>query len=653
MCAIFGMIHLHRQPINVHDLERMSASLAALGQDANGIWVDGHIGFGHRLMRFTHEDSFESQPLLSADSHVALVCDARIDNRRELVSALDITAVEAKQLPDSALVLRAYEKWGEGCVRHLIGDYSFAIWDKREEYLIVARSAVGGRPLYYHATDKSFAFATLPKGLFTHPSITRELNLERIADYLVHAPIEPGTSFYRGIQRLPAGHMLTVGRDGMSLRKFWQPDPQREILYSTDADYVDAFNALFERVVADHLRSSTGVGVLMSGGLDSSSVAAVAATQLGQSGKRLSTYTEVPQAGFTSVITRGRYADEAPFVRAMSRKYDNIDINLIRTDGCMYLDDIDRFFDAANIPFRNATNRVWYEAILRTASEQGVRVLLTGGQGNLTISRNGQGLLPLLLKQGKWMSALHEARALHHNSLLRTLFGHGVLPLLPTPLYVAVQRMRGKGSMSGNSPWRAYSAINPDFARVQRLEERARAQEFDFHFRYKPDMRLTYCKTLSGLSMTASEIGHAYRGIFGTDVRDPTADVRIAEFCLALPEEQYLKDGVARRLIRRAMADKLPAEILDNRQRGLQAADWFERLRMSREMLLGELAAWRRNDLLAGILDLKRMISLLEQMPAASCDTGKITTEYRQLLEFGFMVGRFILWFEQGESDHA
>jgi len=628
--------------------------MATLGPDAQGIFVDGCLGLGQRLMRFTHEDNFEQQPLMSFDRKVVLVCDARIDNRPELTAALGITASAARQLPDSTFILRAYEKWQDECVSHLIGEYSFAIWNSRDKYLMLARSPLGGRPLYYHTTDRLFAFSSLPKALFTHPSIPRELNHERIADYLAQAPIESGTSFYRGIHRLHSGHLLRVDRHGLTVRNCWQPDLRREIRYSCDADYVHAFNTLLDRVVSDHLRSQSDVGVMMSGGLDSTAIAAVAAAQLKQDGRRLAAFTEVPRAGFAGAVINGRYADESPFVKAMSRHYDTIDLNLIRTDNRMYLDDLERFFDEANIPFRNASNRVWYEAILQAARKQGVRVLLTGAQGNLTISRSGQGLLPLLMRKWKWLRALHEARALGNGSPLRTLFGQGVMPLLPTSLFATVQYLRGKDQLMKGEPfWSGYSAINPEFARAQRVEERAREKGFDFHFRSNSDMSRTCAKMLPGLAMSANDINHAYRGLYGIDVRDPTADIRIVEFCLALPEEQYLKDGISRRLIRRAMAGRLPPEILENRQRGLQAADWFERLLAARENILYELGVWKNHELLPSILDLELMTDLLRQMPQAGEDAGKILRDYRQKLEFGLMIGRFILWFEHGESARA
>lgn len=636
------------------DLERMDSVLAGLGPDNCGRWFGGSIGLGCRLMRFTHEDLFETQPLPSVDRNKILVCDARIDNRLELAAALGIPAAVTHSLPDSAFIMQAWERWGEDCVEHLVGDYSLALWDDSQQKLTLARSALGGRPLFYYSSSGLFAFSSVPKGLFALPAIPRRLNLERIADYLVQAPIEPGTSFFLDICRLHAGHILTVSTGMVRVRKFWRPELTRNIRFARDEEYVDAFNEVFERVISDHIRSSSSVGVMMSGGLDSSSVAAVAASQFKRQGKCLATFTEVPPAGFDGNIFNGRYADETPYVQAMSHRYDAIDLHLVRTDGQTYLDGLDRFFATANMPFRNASNRVWYEAILQQARNQGVHVLLTGAQGNLTISRNGYDLLQLLLRKGHWVRALREARALGNGAALRTLVGQGVMPMLPNSLFTAVQTMRGKSNRAaGQPPWQAYSVINPDFAKSQRVAERAREKGCNFLSRTSYDMRSTYAKILPGLTMTTNDINHAYRELYGVDVRDPTADNRIFEFCHALPEEQFLKDGVSRRLIRRAMADKLPAEILSNRLRGLQAADWFERLLASREKFLREVIQWHKSELVSHVLDLKRLGDLLEQIKNVREHTPQVMMEYRQAMEFGIMTGRFIWWFENEMVMHA
>ncbi len=652
MSAIFGLLYTDAQPVSPDDLGRMEQALQGFGQDTTGLWHDKHVGLGCCLMHFTPEDCFEQQPLISADKQVVLVSDARIDNREELTHHLDIPPSELNEMPDSVFIMRAYEKWGEDCFNRLIGDYAIALWDAGEQRLLLARSPVGGRPLFYHVAPNSFVFATMPQGLFALPFIPRELDLEFVADYLTLAPKASGRSFFLGIRRLHAGQLLAIKRDGCKLSKFWQPDLQREIRYARDDDYVDAFNALFERVVADHLRSKTPIGVMMSGGLDSTSVAATAALLCKRENKRLATFTEVPRFGFDGAIIKGRYADETPFVQAMGRLHNNLELNFIRTGGRVYLDELDRFFDVSAMPFRNASNRVWFEAIVQEARKQGVRVLLTGEKGNLTISRDGQGLLPQLVRTGKWCRALQEASALRQNgmvSAVRTLVGQGIMPLLPTPLWSAILRMRGRApSSTGRYRWESYSAINPVFALAQRVNERARKKGGDFRFRPNPDMRLTCGKMLSGMTGQGNNILPAYRAMYGLELRDPTADIRIVEFCLAMPEEQYLKDGLSRRLIRRSMADRLPPEVLVNSKRGLQAADWFERLSGAKEQILCELSEWRQSDLLSGVLDLERLYRLAERMPQINGTADEILRDYRQVLDSGMMMGRFIRWFETG-----
>src|SRR5512146_3490165 len=120
MSAIFGLYNLSGEPVAHPILERMSAALAAHGADANGIWTDGPVGLGQRLMRFTPEDCFERQPLVSGDGQRILVSDGRIDNRPELIVDLAMSPRHAATTPDSEFILRAYEKWGQNCPRHLI-----------------------------------------------------------------------------------------------------------------------------------------------------------------------------------------------------------------------------------------------------------------------------------------------------------------------------------------------------------------------------------------------------------------------------------------------------------------------------------------------------------------------------------------------------
>ena len=648
------MYHFNGQPVKTGDMDLINSALAIYGHDGNGIWTGENIGLGNRLSHYTPEDPFELQPLFSLDGRLVLVSDARIDNRPELARKLDFSPAEAEQLPDSAFILAAYEKWGEDCACYLIGVFAFALWNARKRQLLLARSPMGERSLYYHCNSRSFVFATRPKGLFALNFVPRELDRERIADFLVSAPSEPSKTFYRDIHRLAAGHCLVVQSDGVRIRQYWHLNLKHELRLPNDDDYVDAFNELFERVISDNLRSLSPVGVMMSGGLDSTSVAAIAARLMKSRGNRLATFTEVPHPGFDGAVMNGRYADETPFVQAMSRMYDNIDPNLICNDGRFYLHDIESFFNASEIPFRNASNRGWWERILCEARQRNVKVLLTGAMGNLTVSWSGIGLLPQLVSAGKWQRAWKESHAYMHqmcaSSSLRVLVSQGIMPLLPTSLWRTVQCVRHNVNPLSlfKRPWKEYSPIRHEFADEQKARERALQKGFDFSFRSKKNIRKLRYESFMEMD-GGSDYLSCYQAMFGVDTRDPTGDVRVFEFCLSLPEEQYFRDGKSRWLLKRSMAGHLPDEVLNNKLRGLQSSYWFENLRDACAEVRQEMSLLEKSAMARSVLDLKRMRRLVERMLQTGNKSEKLFKDYRCVLERGLMTGRFLRWFDSGE----
>jgi asparagine synthase (glutamine-hydrolysing) len=150
------------------------------------------------------------------------------------------------------------------------------------------------------------------------------------------------------------------------------------------------------------------------------------------------------------------------------------------------------------------------------------------------------------------------------------------------------------------------------------------------------------------LSDLACDIERGFEALFQVQQRDPTADLRLVEFCLSIPEDRYFRDGMPRRLIRDAMAGHLPPEVLLNNQRGLQAADWFERVVKAQDRLIDELARFERSELIRSALDTPRLRRLVKGIPSAGNDVDRIHREYRGCLAYGMMMGRFLLWFESG-----
>jgi asparagine synthase (glutamine-hydrolysing) len=198
----------------------------------------------------------------------AITANARIDAREDL------------KLSDAELILNAYKKWGEACVNHLIGDFAFAIWDEREQRFFCARDHFGVKPFYFTYIDNEFAFSSSLNALRLNPKVSNTLNEVAVGDYLVFGVNQDlSTTIFKDIQRLPPGHTLTVANGSITTRRYWTPEPSAEVRFRDPESYVERFKELFARAVSDRLRTDR-VSISMSGGLDSTSLAAVARDQI-------------------------------------------------------------------------------------------------------------------------------------------------------------------------------------------------------------------------------------------------------------------------------------------------------------------------------------------------------------------------------------
>src|SRR5262249_32203154 len=200
MSAIAGILRFDGRPADRRDLERMTNALRAHGPDRTGAHAAGSVALGHVLMRMTAEDSFETQPTRGAGGAI-MVADLRLDNRDDLIAALGLDPQRAFAAADSAIVLAAWEKWGNEAWARLRGPFAAALWDPRNRRTTLARDPLGCRPLCYHMGRDFVAFGTLPKALLALPDVPRELNKEQLADFLIsnHTDCEP--TIYRDILR--------------------------------------------------------------------------------------------------------------------------------------------------------------------------------------------------------------------------------------------------------------------------------------------------------------------------------------------------------------------------------------------------------------------------------------------------------------------
>lgn len=642
MSGIAGLLRFDCEPVSRPELERMANALRAHGPDRSHVVVNGHVGFVHVLMRMTPDDQFDQQPYRGAGGSM-ITADLRLDNRDDMLARIGSLPREALSWPDSQILLSAWEKFGDAVWPMLRGPFAVAIWDSKRRALTLARDHIGLNVVMWHRSDRFFAFATMPNGLFAVDSVRRELSEEKFADFLVLNHAEHATTIYKGIFRVPPAHVMRIEAGGMiSRHRYWSPQDIKPVRFRSDQDYADGLRECMDVAVRRQMRSAHPIGCLLSGGLDSSSVAVIAARALAEKNQRLMAFTGAPRPGFDGPVPPGHYADETPFVEAIAKATGTIDVTGVRDDAGDHLAELDRFFIALEGPVRNPTNLSWVLAILRLARKQGRRVLLGGLHGNSTISWSGWSQAVDHLLRGRWITALRQWDLYYRLTpdsrwtATRNLF---IEPILPDWLGNWLERRRHPDRVA---PWQKHAPIRSDFAVATGVEVRARNNRHDFLYRMRRDERETGLLQVDyGGDWHAAE-----KALTGVEVRDPTADLDVISYCFGVPPEQYLAEGTDRSLIRRAMWGLVPDIVLTNRLHGLQAADWHEKLQCRRGDLAREIAALSQSPLARRCIDLARLERAVKNWPSAGWHTREVFIEYNLALMRGVAGGRFLRWFE-------
>jgi asparagine synthase (glutamine-hydrolysing) len=642
MSGIAGLLRFDGRTVTRHDLGRAANALRQYGPDQSEIVANGSIGLVHVLMRMTPEDRFDRQPWRGASGSL-ITADVRLDNRDDVLFRIGIPRRDAAAWADSRVLLTGWEKLGDDLWPMLRGPFAVAIWDPRSRALTLARDHLGLNVVMWHKAERFFAFATMPNGLFAFDNVPRELSEEKLADFLVLNHADHVTTIYRNVFRVPPAHAMQVMPDGsIRQRRYWSPAEIKPVSLRSDAAYAEALRECLDLAVRRQMRSAHPIGCLLSGGLDSSSVSALAARALAEKNQRLVAFTGVPRSGFDGPVPNGHYADETPYVDAIQRAVRNIDVTYVRNNECDDFAELERFFIALEGPVRNPTNLGWVLAILRLARAQGRRVLLGGFYGNYTISWNGWSQAVAHLKGGRLLTACRQWHLYYRRTpysrwvALRKLF---VEPLVPEQLGNWADRRRHPTRIAA---WQDHAAIRPDFAAAMAVDARAQKVGHDFLYRMRQNERLR------GLAQIdyVGDWHAAEKAVTGVEVRDPTADLDVISYCFGVPPEQYLAEGIDRSLIRRAMWGLLPDMVLTNRLSGLQAADWYEKLEAQRGELARQVAELRESPLVRRVIDLVRLERAIKNWPTGGWHTAEVFQEYNLALTRGVAGGRFLRWFE-------
>ena len=471
----------------------------------------------------------------------ALVGDVRLDDRDALLGALGVSGSAGAALGDRALILRAWIRWGRECPNHLLGDYAFAVWDARTRRLFCARDHIGCRPFYYALTSECFVFASTVEAVLAAPGVSDALDERMAASYLSQMVVCDDThTFFRAVRKLPPGHSLTVDTAASSpvrLERYWHPERVPRARPAGDDEYAAEFLDLYGRAVKDRLHGGP-VGVHLSGGLDSSSIAVLAARELRRQGG-------APPPAFSWLPPR----DDGPLSATHAPEYALIDRTSaregLRVYHCQILgpDDFVSFF-RQDVAYPRVP--VPEELVQRRAENLGLRVLLSGVGGDECVSFNGRGYAESLLLCGRWrLAAECSAREKDRVRFLARIVLQLVHPDLPRYL---VRRRFGRRSRHPNGHW----LIHPAFAQQVRPLPEPRVRNIGVR---RTQLRLLRDGNLSGVMEGLRATRH------GIEYRYPLTDRRLLEFALGLPPEQFRRGRWGRWLMRYALQSVLPSRV--------------------------------------------------------------------------------------------
>lgn len=517
MSGIAGIVNLDGAPIDLNLLSRLTNSLSFRGPDARQIQIENHVGLGHTLLRINGETYTQISTL---DGKVWLTADARIDARYELTKNLRLTS----PANDAELILHAYEAWGEDCVKHLIGDFAFIIWDSRRQTLFCARDHLGVRQLYYSHNHRSFVVSNTLNCLRQHPHVSNELNEIAIGDFLLFGlNQELNTTTFADIQKLPRAHTLTLTDGKLRIQQYWTPSVNTTHERNRK-DVIDEFLDLLRQTVADRVGKS-GAGISMSGGLDSSAVAAMAA----ETSADLTAYCVVYDQVFTD--------DERKYATLVA---DALKIPIEFLPGAEINEQTNsRTTGIAPEPFDvDPIFVVSDELVKRIAGKY--RVALTGWDGDTLMEETPKHSFAAALKRGAIVELFAE--------LARYVYFTRSLP----PVGMRTRWRHWKNPHWNRSPYPSW--LNQDFASRLNLAERwqhAHAEHAPAHPTRPRVFRAFDAPSWDSLFTRFD----AAVTLLPLEVRHPLIDVRMVDYLLALPIIPWLLDKT---IVREAMDGFLP-----------------------------------------------------------------------------------------------
>ncbi len=589
MSLIFGVANERPALVQVA-LQQMYSGTAGLPHETYNVKTEGMAGFGHMLTYNTPEALFEKQPVYLPEQQLLITSAARLDNRETLARQLGLRL--HPRLTDGELIQAAYLKWEKESPKYLHGDWSFAVYNYREQELFLARDQHGYTAIYYYHDGHRLAFSSSTKSILALEGFHKQINMRYFLNsLLIWHQEERNMQAYENLHVVPPAHTLSFKNGKASLSRYWFPEHIQERNYKNPDDYAEELREIFKEAVRVRLRSHKPVASMLSGGLDSGSVSTMAAYLLKQEGKRLTTFSHVPLFKDALTLKPGsrRLLDESPHILATAAHAGNIDPVLLDSAHVSPIDGFIRALNNFDSVFHAAGNAFWLVDLPDQVIKQGFGTLLSGEMGNATISYSGVSyLLP-------WY---HAGLIRNPKRLAKNVAKIRIMKYFPA-WFESLRGWRMKYIQNGY----VKESVLQDWAVYEKLSKQ-KHRSLPYYKNAKEGM----LQILDPGGNPRCQFGKNKTNTYGLELRDPTGDVNVIEYCLSIPNHAFFDKNLAQRVIlKKMMKGLMPDEVLYSPKKGLQASDLLYRIQSCDKQVDELLAELNTSPAVKEIFDLAKL----------------------------------------------
>jgi len=554
MSGIVAALYRDRQPVAKQQLSSSIQKLHHRGPNNQDFWINNHIGIGHAQLWTTAKVKSERLPFVKYGGEFVISSDSRLDNHFDLIHKLCLPRNISPG--DSELIIYAYEKWGVHCIDHFIGDFAFALWDSKNQLLFCARDHFGVKPFCYFNSSKLFVCASEAKALLCWDEIPSTINKGRIADFFVPQleGIDNTSTCFEYIHHLPPAHFLIASQDTFKIQQYWQPDTKTEHHFANSNDCYDAFREIFSEAVECRLLGVDKPASMLSGGLDSSSIVALA--QKSDRTNQIST--------FSGISAGNPDCNESWHIKHMISEI-CVSPHLISVDETLsHIEQLEYLFEHTD----NIFDMVMFlpQLMYIAAHQQGYVVLLDGVDGDYVTGQSAH-YLSDVIRSGNIGDITQQCRAISHFQPSHGIHYHSSANLFFRALRSmavpeALRKFRRYITRQKNTQQiLENSLLSPECADLVNLKSR-----LDTHFQ---SSGLAESRTFreknaqpirSPYVSVALERYDRVASAYSIEPRHPFFDKRLVDFCLALSWRERTHAGWSKAILRKSMENSLPQE---------------------------------------------------------------------------------------------